>query len=167
MIPISMIRATIDDIPHIQQVAASTWPNTFRDILTPEQIAYMMDWMYATDALQRQITEQGHRFLLALQDTVPVGFASYELDYTDTHTTKIHKLYVCPDVQGRGVGRVLVNEVRRAAQGERQRAITLNVNRYNRAIQFYERLGFRQIATEDIDIGNGYYMNDAVMELLV
>ena len=41
----------------------------------------------------------------------------------------------------------------------------LNVNRHNESsIAFYEKIGFRKVYTEDNDIGNGYFMNDYVME---
>ena len=39
----------------------------------------------------------------------------------------------------------------------------LNVNKFNDAVQFYERAGFVTIKEEDIDIGQGYFMNDYVM----
>jgi hypothetical protein len=39
------------------------------------------------------------------------------------------------------------------------------VNRYNKAKDFYEKAGFKIIETVDIEIGNGFYMNDYVMEL--
>ena len=47
---------------------------------------------------------------------------------------------------------------------ENARSLLLNVNRHNKAISFYKKYGFDIIAEEDIDIGNGYYMNDYVME---
>jgi ribosomal protein S18 acetylase RimI-like enzyme len=40
----------------------------------------------------------------------------------------------------------------------------LNVNRYNPAKDFYEKLGFKIILEEDIPIGQ-YWMNDYVMRL--
>jgi ribosomal protein S18 acetylase RimI-like enzyme len=41
----------------------------------------------------------------------------------------------------------------------------VNVNRHNKALHFYEKYGFKIIREEDIDIGEGYFMNDYVMEL--
>ncbi|MEI9808163.1 MAG: hypothetical protein WDO16_09960 [Bacteroidota bacterium] len=38
------------------------------------------------------------------------------------------------------------------------------MNRSNNAKLFYEKIGFIVIREEDIDIGNGYLMNDYVME---
>ena len=32
------------------------------------------------------------------------------------------------------------------------------------SIRFYEKLGFSVVGEEDIDIGQGYFMNDFVME---
>jgi ribosomal protein S18 acetylase RimI-like enzyme len=45
--------------------------------------------------------------------------------------------------------------------------LLLNVNRENPALGFYKKKGFEVIKTEDIDIGNGYFMNDYVMRLKV
>ena len=161
----------VHDIPQIQRIAAVTWPVTFREILTPEQLAYMMEWMYSTDALRRQMEEQGHVFLLATRtdvaEALPIGYTSYEPGYSGTRTTKIHKLYVCPDVQGLGVGRAFLDTIRATAAAARQQTLTLNVNRYNRAIGFYERYGFVVVGTEGIPIGEGHMMNDVIMELPV
>ncbi len=39
-----------------------------------------------------------------------------------------------------------------------QKAIFLNVNKYNKAIHFYTKLGFTKVKDEVIDIGEGYVM---------
>lgn len=41
----------------------------------------------------------------------------------------------------------------------------LNVNRNNKALQFYEYMGMRKLREGDFPIGNGYYMNDYIMGL--
>jgi N-acetylglutamate synthase-like GNAT family acetyltransferase len=43
-------------------------------------------------------------------------------------------------------------------------SVYLQVNRYNNAKIFYEKLGFAEIDFINLDIGNGYFMNDYVME---
>ena len=42
---------------------------------------------------------------------------------------------------------------------------TLNVNRYNKALYFYEKHGFTIAQEVDIEIGEGYFMNDYIMKL--
>ena len=41
----------------------------------------------------------------------------------------------------------------------------LNVNRSNRALHFYERMGMRRLREGDFPIGGGFYMNDYIMGL--
>jgi hypothetical protein len=39
----------------IQKVAHQTWPSTFAGILSSEQIAYMLNWMYDLKMLESQV----------------------------------------------------------------------------------------------------------------
>ena len=78
---------------------------------------------------------------------------------------KIHKLYVLPDIQGLGVGRKFLVLAEKIAREKGLNEITLNVNRFNKAVGFYQRMGFKIEKEEDIEIGNGYLMEDYVMTL--
>ncbi len=149
----------------IQSIAHQTWPHTFGNILSPEQIAYMLEMMYSLSSLREQVEQRGHVFLLAENEGVFMGFASYECHYKKEATTKIHKIYVIPSGQGKGVGRRLISEIAGRAAESGDRLLQLNVNKHNPAIQFYEKLGFRKVSEECIPIGNGFVMDDVVMEL--
>ncbi|RPD38017.1 GNAT family N-acetyltransferase [Chitinophaga barathri] len=149
----------------IREIAQITWPVTFGHILTKEQLDYMLNMMYSEDALLDQIMNKGHVFLLAQADGEFGGYASYELNYQDKPVSKLHKIYVLPQMQGKSVGKALVNEVAAIAQKAGMEYLSLNVNRQNNAVGFYERYGFVKVGEEDIDIGNGYFMNDAVMQM--
>jgi diamine N-acetyltransferase len=71
-----------------------------------------------------------------------------------------------PIAQGKGAGKGLILEVADQARKADQKSLLLNVNKYNqKAIDFYLRMGFQEIYKEVIDIGNGYVMDDVVMEL--
>lgn len=152
------------DYPTIERIARLTWPDTFGSILSVAQLNYMLDWMYSQQAIAEQVEQKGHVFLMAFNDVgEAVGYVSYEVDY-DPAITKIHKLYLLPQTQGQGIGRLLIDEVARRALAVGNTALSLNVNRQNRAVQFYERMGFSVVAHEDIDIGNGFLMQDYVMQ---
>jgi len=43
-------------------------------------------------------------------------------------------------------------------------ALFLQVNIHNKAKSFYEKLGFAEVDLINLDIGNGFFMNDYVME---
>ncbi len=158
-----IVEATTDHIYNIQVLSNVIWPATFSNILSQEQISYMMDMMYSTSALEKQINELNHHYLLAEEDGEYLGYLSYELNYKGTPITKIHKIYVLPSIQGKGVGRLFIDAVSKLALKNNNRLLSLNVNRYNRAIDFYKRMGFDFFASENIEIGNGFLMEDYVM----
>lgn len=162
---VKIITAHPQQLQVVREIALVTWPHTFGEILSPEQIGYMMNMMYSPAALQQQTEEKGHVFLLADVDGIFGGFAAYELNYKQQPVCKLHKIYILPSMQGKQVGKALVDEVARIAREAGMQRISLNVNRENKATGFYERLGFAKTGEEDIDIGNGFFMNDAIMEM--
>ncbi len=149
----------------VQGIANATWPSTFAGILSLEQIDYMLNWMYDLQLLESQVV-QGHGFLVAEEDGKAIGFAGYELNHLAGNLSKLHKLYLLPSSQGKGVGKTLLLEVAKRAREAGQKRLVLNVNKYNKkAIDFYRALGFVTIRQEVNDIGQGYVMDDDVMEL--
>jgi ribosomal protein S18 acetylase RimI-like enzyme len=155
--------ASPGQIPLIRELACKIWPATYAHILSREQIDYMMERIYSTESLRRQMDEQHHVFLILEAEGRPAGFASYSI-YPGGEKAKLQKIYVDPALQGMGLGRLLLNEVSARAQAAGCSVLRLNVNRHNQARSFYERQGFSVTGEEDIDIGNGFWMNDFVME---
>lgn len=153
-----------DELFKIRDLAEEIWPPTFREILSSEQIRYMLNWMYDPETLIKQQTE-GHCFFLAEEKDVQLGFMGIQLSNPDPTSLKIHKLYVLPELQGKGIGRKLVDKAVELAMTSNIDRILLNVNRYNKAVEFYKHIGFSILYEDNIDIGNDYWMEDYVMEL--
>lgn len=158
----SIREAKQEDIPHIRSLAFAIWPETYSSIISSEQIDYMLEMMYSEAALQKQM-EEGCVFLLAENQNTLVGFAAYQR--LSSEEFKLHKLYVLPSQHGKGTGRALVDQVIDAVKKQGGKKIILQVNKNNPAKTFYDRLGF--IVREEVvlDIGNGFVMDDFVMEL--
>lgn len=156
--------ASYDDYALIHSMARKAFPATYAAILTPEQIEYMMDMMYSPDAVRRQFDE-GHRYFIASCDGTPCGYVSIQQCGADLF--HLHKIYVVPEFQGRGVGGYLFDEaVRRIREMHPEPCrVELNVNRFNKALGFYEHKGMRRVGQGDFPIGNGYFMNDYIMGL--
>ncbi len=152
-----------EQLPIVRELALKIWPHTFDNILSSEQIDYMLDMMYSIDSLEKQL-ENNKIFLLASAENQFVGFASYELRFDNSNKTKIHKLYVLPETQGKGVGRQLIDYITEIALKNQDSVLHLTVNKYNKAKDFYLKNGF--VITEEavFDIGNGYVMDDYLME---
>lgn len=152
------------DFETIRTIAKIVWPVTYSAILTKEQLEYMFDMMYSVTSLQHQSQEKKHHFVIAYEDERPLGFASYEFDCENSNKTKVHKLYILPNLQGKGIGKKIINFIEKEALNNLEKAVYLNVNRFNVAKNFYEKLGFSIVGEVDIEIGNGYLMEDYVME---
>lgn len=155
--------ATQVDIETIQGLAYTIWPHAYGSLLTGEQIEYMLNMFYSKTSLMQQMESDGHLFIIAGLDGEPVGFASYGTA-SDPGRYKLHKLYVLQDLHGKGVGRLLLNEVMGHLAILKATSLILNVNRHNPARHFYHKLGFEIIREEVNDIGNGFVMDDYVME---
>ena len=160
-----MIRkASVADIPMIRKMAEVVFRQTYASILSPNQMEYMMDWMYSEDSLRKQMA--GQTFFV--EDGR--GYASLRPDgRTDDGRLRFHleKLYVLPQFHKTGLGRRLFE---RAAAEARTIAggacvLELNVNRNNPSLSFYEHLGMRRSRQGDFPIGGGFYMNDYIMSI--
>jgi diamine N-acetyltransferase len=153
-----------EDIPVIKKLAETIWPICYKEIISLEQISYMLKLIYETYALEKQI-EKGHQFILAYNAEMPIGFASYSpKSLTEPHIFRLHKIYVVPNLSIKGVGSLLLETVCNAAKSAKANVLELNVNKYNTAINFYKKKGFAITAEEVIDIGNGYLMDDYIMQ---
>jgi diamine N-acetyltransferase len=159
----TITEASIYDIQTIKDIAHKTWPDTYEAILSKEQIDYMLGKMYSDAALTNDLNK-GHHFILAKEDLICLGFASFEHGYLNSNFTKLHKLYFLPETQGKGFGKLLLERVMFLAQENHSDTVLLNVNKFNKAYTFYKKMGFEIVKEEDIDIGNGYLMEDYQME---
>jgi ribosomal protein S18 acetylase RimI-like enzyme len=160
---VTITKASVDDIPYIQHIAYVTWPLVYGPIVGEAQLAYMLNLIYSISSLERQM-EDGSTFLLAKENNEPNAFAAYFLKSMKIY--KLDKLYTIPNQQGKGLGKMLVNYIIEEIRHLDATALHLNVNRWNtKAQSFYEHLNFKIIEEQDIPIGEGYFMNDYVMEL--
>ena len=149
----------------VRDLAYTIWPSSYGKILSEAQLDYMLDTFYAIANLEKQMVA-GQVFELLLEDTKVIGFVAYEFNCKETELLKLHKIYLLPETQGKGFGKFMIDEMVRIAKINKQKGIYLNVNKYNKAKFFYEKVGFTIVKEEVIDIGNGYVMDDYVMELI-
>lgn len=149
------------DINLIRSMALQVWPLSYSHILTTDQINYMLDMMYNEKALAEQM-QNDHFFIIVFDKEEPVGFASFS--EIEPSIYKLHKIYILASQQGKGTGKYAMDQISKEIKEKGGTLLRLNVNRQNKARIFYEKLGFRIMKSEDIDIGNGYYMNDYIME---
>lgn len=159
-------KAGLEDAPLIQNLASRVFGPTYKDILSPNQLDYMFDMMYSLPSLHEQMTTLGHQYYIAYKEDKPCGYISVERKKENLF--HLQKIYILPSFQGTGLGRFLMEKafehVRSASHGI-PCTLELNVNRYNKALDFYLHMGFKIARSGDFPIGNGYFMNDYIMSL--
>lgn len=161
-----MIRELASDELHIiEDLAKVIWPVSFKKMISRSQITYMLEWMYNQKKL-RENYRNGHRYAVFTEKNNAIGFLSYE-PKTNKSTVRIHKLYVHPLIQKKGIGKKLLNYAIKEAIRQNMTNVDLFVNRTNPAVVFYKHLGFTIEEEIDLDIGNGYFMNDYRMKLKI
>lgn len=161
---LQITEATTKDLKTIRNIAYGSWPATYGSILSKEQIDYMLDLFYSEEALTENLNKKSHHFILVHDDSTCIGFASYEHNYLDKNKTRLHKIYLLPEAQGKGAGKLLIDTIENMAKVNHSEAISLNVNKFNKALSFYQKNGFEIVSEEDIELDFGYLMEDYKME---
>lgn len=155
-------KAGPDDAEKIIQLAKEIWEPTYDPILPKGQAKYMLDMIFDKESVKAQIRNNTQTYLLLYDNNEAVGFAAYAARPEQPKIYKLHKLYCLRNKQGRGYGKALIQAVEHEVRKAGSTVLELNVNRKNKAIQFYERMGYKVAYDEDIPIGP-YWMNDHVM----
>jgi GNAT superfamily N-acetyltransferase len=155
-------KAVITDIPTIQQIAEETWRPTYGHILTEEQTLYMLDMMYAEEVLRKQI-EGNVDFFMVEESEVAVGY--FAIEQIEEKHAKLHKIYLSSKKKSAGIGSAIIQFLKNWGLERGIQTIELNVNKYNSAVTFYEKMGFERLREMVLDIGQGYVMDDYVMQL--
>ena len=152
-------KATEQDIKVISELAEKIWWPAYRNIISDEQISFMLKDMYSEDSLKKQLLS-GVEFILAEKEKVAVAFAAFSLIEPEVY--KLHKLYVLPSEQGSGTGKKLIAYISDFARNQGGKILELNVNRGNPASKFYKKAGFEIYKTVDISYHH-FVLNDYIM----
>lgn len=152
-------KAAEKDIPVISQLAERIWKKHYVPIIGIQQVEYMLQKMYSSESVLKQMKEQ-QEYTLAYDDNIPVGYISVS---TKEHTHYfLHKFYVDTEKQRKGIGSEFLGYLLQSLKTAQ--SIELTVNRKNfKAINFYFKMGFVIKEVADFDIGNGFFMNDFIM----
>ncbi len=163
MTEIKFIDVTENSFSIIRDLAYKIWPISYKGMVSDEQIYYMLNERYTDEGIQLAINA-GLNFKLAEQDKEFVGFLAYSFV---ENKLKLNQIYVLPETQGSGIGKQIMDHVVEIAREKNLGSIILTVNRNNPAVNFYKHLDFKIIDEKDFDIGNGFLMNDYIMEKIV
>jgi Acetyltransferases len=150
------------DFDVISCLAAVIWHDHYRPIIGLDQVTYMLERFQNPVALQNQIA-QGYQYYLVRHRHKAVSYFAWLPDLADA-SLHLSKLYVDTSLQGRGLGRHIIEFIVSYCRQYGYRHIWLTVNRHNqKAIGFYQHMGFDNLGALIQDIGNGFVMDDFKM----
>ena len=155
---------TVEDLEILRKVAFQVWPQTFANILSSEQIEYMMNMMYAPGVLAVELANGVHFEIIRINGE-PSGYISYSAYPQEQGMAKLHKVYLLPGFHSLGIGQQMLDHAQEQCKKLGFDAILLTVNKHNeRAIKAYNRNGFTTTAAVSTPIGSGFFMDDYIMQ---
>ena len=162
----SLIKATEKDIPLIRDLAEKSWKSAYAELLSKEQIDYMLAEMYSVEEISAHLQNRNYHYYLILNENIAEGFIGFEHHY-EPKTTKLHRIYLLENAKGKGFGKTALNFIKKQTSESGDSRIILNVNKENSAKSVYESQGFNIYEEGVFDIGNGFVMDDYLMECIL
>lgn len=146
-------------IAQVAKLAREIWNQHYLPVIGKEQVDYMLETIQSEDAIKQQINE-GYQYYLIFYNQAKSGYFSVK---DKGKKLFLSKLYVLDSCRGKGIGKQTINFIKSSFDNS---IIQLTVNKRNTdSIAFYKKIGFKIIDYVEMDIGNGFVMDDYVMEL--
>ncbi len=150
------------EVEALGSLAREIWLAHYPAIISREQIDFMLRERYSPAAIRAGLAGQCWR--TAWIDGAMAGFAHGLPE--EAGSWKLDKLYVHPRHQREGIGAALARSVAEAARAAGACRLVLRVNRHNAAaLAAYAKYGFKVYGEHVLDIGNGFVMDDYLLEM--
>ena len=152
------------DFKTVASLGAAIWRKHYSTIVSMAQIDYMLAERYSPENLCEYLGAEDRWFEILRVSEEPVGYCSYALT-ANPGEMKLEQLYLLEEYRGKRLGGFMLRHVEAEARKRNIRLLMLQVNKRNEGvIAIYRKAGFRVREAAVFDIGNGYFMDDYVME---
>ena len=147
----------------LASVANEVWHEFFPCILSEEQIDYMVDKFQSYGAMKKQM-EDGYEYYFIKDNDEICGYMGIHEEKEDEKLF-LSKLYLKKEHRGKGYAGQTLKKLFDMSIKRGLKMVWLTVNKHNEhTIQVYEHMGFAKARTQVADIGNGFVMDDYIME---
>ena len=156
--------ASDQELAKVEEMAKIIWHEHYTPIIGVEQVIYMLEKFQSSATMRSQI-ENGYQYFMISRGETPVGYLSF---IKKGDALFLSKIYILKEERGRGTGRASFEFVENQARENQCKKISLTVNKNNlNSIRAYESAGFKNAGDLVQDIGNGFVMDDYLMEKLI
>lgn len=162
---ITFEEVTIEQLTTLETLASTIWNEYFITIISQEQINYMLDKFQSKPAMLDQITNHNYHYYFIKNNNDIIGYTGISLEKDKLF---LSKLYLAKESRGLGIASLAFNFIEELAKENHKQSIYLTVNKYNNhTIEVYKAKGFKVIDDVVSDIGEGYVMDDFIMEKVI
>ena len=153
---------TNEDLQEIAALADVIWHEHFTPIIGKEQVEYMLSRFQSYPALQDQVLT-GYEYYRLLGNRKLCGYMAIRQDQDGRMF--LSKLYIAKQYRGRPLAAFLFDFLKNLCRQRNCSAIWLTCNKHNdHSLNVYRHFGFQTIDAQKNDIGNGFFMDDYIME---
>ncbi len=154
------------ELVQVAELAEKIWHECFAQILSAEQIDYMVEKFQSYKAMCDQTENQGYSYHAVYDNRELCGYFAVKPEEDDRFF--LSKLYLRSDKRGRGMASKMLEYIFEEARSFSKKSVYLTVNKHNyHAIEVYKKTGFVTIDSVVTDIGNGFVMDDYIMEYIL
>ena len=146
------------DIRALAALATEIWHEYFTAIISKEQIDYMVEKFQSYPVLKKAIEEENYTYFLAYEEGAMIGFCGVKPEKD--------RLYLHKKARGKGLSSILLKRAISFAREQDKKAIYLTCNKFNQhSLDVYRAKGFKDIDSVQTDIGQGFIMDDYILQL--
>lgn len=157
---------TAEEIQVVADLAESVWTEHYTSLIGAAQVAYMIEKFQSVPAITEQI-QKGYRYYLMQYDGISAGYTA-TLSEPAEKSLFLSKIYVEKAYRGKHITSQTIASLKKICREEGLEKIWLTVNKGNHSsIAVYEHLGFVKVRDVVTDIGEGYVMDDHIMEATI
>lgn len=152
------------DLKEIATLAEEIWHQHFTPIIGKDQVIYMVDKFQSYPAIKGQ-TENGYEYFKIYNGEI---FAGYTGVHEENGSLFLSKLYLHESQRGQHLSTKAFHFLVELCKERGLDKIWLTCNRNNsHTLDVYHHLGFETVREEKADIGNGFYMDDYILEYVI
>lgn len=150
----------------LSQIADEIWHEYWPALIGDAQTDYMVEKFQSLDAIKRDIATNSYEYWI-LHDDETEEVVGYTGGHEDPETNRffISKIYLFGNQRGKGYAHQVVEFYNDLCVERNLKAMYLTVNKGNElALRAYKGTGFEVIDAVVTEIGDGFVMDDFIME---